>query len=305
MKKGLSLILLSGLIIFSAANAFAFITVPLKCSNALPDGNAYATVTIQLLPDACSGYDGVKITVTPNHIILQPTETDPMTQNYGIQRFGFNYNGAPSSLDITLYEDDGMTVETQWKVKYGQNVSEFGVFAELLQGTGKHRHDPLIFKICKAGTDLKEADFNVENPLGNNFVAHIADFYYNDVYYQTDSAYFADCPGTTLITLSSFTAKASNAHVKLNWETESEIDNFGFNIYRSETEIGPYTPINAELIPAEGSAIDGAKYSYIDRTAKNRITYYYKLEDIDVYGISTFHGPVSATPKFLLGIFNF
>jgi len=305
MKARSCLIVVLSLIMLYTTNAFALITVPLECSNALDDGNSYATVKIELLPDACSGYDGVKITVQANESVLIPSETNPAIQNYGIQRFGFNYNGDPTSLEITSYEDDGVTVENKWSIKYGQNVSEFGVFAELLQGTGKHRHDPLIFKICKAGTDLKEADFNVENPLGNNFVAHIADFYYNDVYYQTDSAYFADCPGTTLITLSSFTAKASNAHVKLNWETESEIDNFGFNIYRSETEIGPYTPINAELIPAEGSAIDGAKYSYIDRTAKNRITYYYKLEDIDVYGISTFHGPVSATPKFLLGIFNF
>ena len=87
-----------------------------------------------------------------------------------------------------------MTVENQWKIKYGQNVSEFGVFAELLQGTGKHRHNPFIITICKPGTDLKEADFNVQNAAGNNFVVHIADFYYNETYYETDSAYFADCP---------------------------------------------------------------------------------------------------------------
>jgi hypothetical protein len=30
---------------------------------------------------------------------------------------------------------------------------------------------------------------------------------------------------------------------------------------------------------------------------KNRTTYYYKLEDIDLNGKSTMHGPVSAMPK--------
>ena len=40
----------------------------------------------------------------------------------------------------------------------------------------------------------------------------------------------------------------------------------------------------------------GASYSYIDDTVANGITYYYKLEDVDIYGTSTFHGPVSATP---------
>ena len=58
------------------------------------------------------------------------------------------------------------------------------------------------------------------------------------------------------------------------------------------------------LIPAKGSVTGGAKYSYIDRTAKNRKTYYYILEDIDVNGVGTQHGPISATPKFMLGIFN-
>jgi hypothetical protein len=30
---------------------------------------------------------------------------------------------------------------------------------------------------------------------------------------------------------------------------------------------------------------------------KNRKTFYYKLEDIDLNGISTMHGPVSVTPR--------
>ncbi len=88
MKKGLSLILLFGLIIFSAANVCATITVPLNCSNALPDGNDYATVTIELIPDACSGYDGVKITVTANESVLIPPETEPRYRITGFRDSG-------------------------------------------------------------------------------------------------------------------------------------------------------------------------------------------------------------------------
>jgi hypothetical protein len=109
---------------------------------------------------------------------------------------------------------------------------------------------------------------------------------------------------TTLVTLSSFTAKASNGRVKLEWVTESEIDNAGFNIWRADAENGEYVQLNDEIIPAKGSETNGAKYVFTDNIAKNRKTYFYKLQDIDVYGTSTFHGPVSATPKFLLGIFN-
>jgi hypothetical protein len=110
------------------------------------------------------------------------------------------------------------------------------------------------------------------------------------------------CDISTLITLSSFTAKASNGRVKLEWVTESEIENAGFNIYRSETEADGYVKINSALIAAKGSETKGAKYVFTDNIAKNRKTYFYKLEDIDLNGTSTMHGPKSATPRMILGI---
>jgi hypothetical protein len=57
--------------------------------------------------------------------------------------------------------------------------------------------------------------------------------------------------------------------------------------------------INASLIPAKGSPTQGASYEFIDSAAKNRTAYYYKLEDMDLNGKSTMHGPVSAEPRRL------
>jgi hypothetical protein len=104
---------------------------------------------------------------------------------------------------------------------------------------------------------------------------------------------------TTLVTLSSFTAKAGNQKVTLNWETEAELDNAGFNILRSTDEAGPYVQVNADLIPAKGSIMGGAKYQFIDQSVQNREEYFYILEDIDTFGNTTQHGPVSATPRFM------
>jgi hypothetical protein len=101
----------------------------------------------------------------------------------------------------------------------------------------------------------------------------------------------------TLIELSSFTATPSVRSVILEWTTESEINNAGFNLYRAESEDGEYVKINGSLIPAEGSATQGASYQFIDEKVRIRNTYYYKLEDIDLNGTSTMHGPVSATPR--------
>jgi len=103
----------------------------------------------------------------------------------------------------------------------------------------------------------------------------------------------------TLITLSSFTATPSDRAVILTWTTESEIDNAGFNLYRAESGDGEYVKINDSLIPAKGSPTQGATYQFIDENVKNRAIYYYKLEDIDLSGKSTMHGPVSAVPRRL------
>ena len=47
-------------------------------------------------------------------------------------------------------------------------------------------------------------------------------------------------PSATLIELTSFTATPKAGKVILQWITESEINNAGFNIYRAESEDGDY-----------------------------------------------------------------
>jgi hypothetical protein len=106
---------------------------------------------------------------------------------------------------------------------------------------------------------------------------------------------------STIINLSSFDATPKTSKVILQWHTESETDNAGFNLYRSTSEDGDFTKINAFLILSKGSATQGASYEFTDMNVQNRTTYWYKLEDIDLSGTSTLHGPVSATPRLIYG----
>jgi hypothetical protein len=137
------------------------------------------------------------------------------------------------------------------------------------------------------------------------YVDHLSCFYilgcFNtiDFYDHTSSDYTPRLivSGATLIELSSFTATSGSGNVILRWITASEIDNAGFNLYRSESKDGEYVKINASLIPAQGSPTQGATYQFIDENVRNRTTYYYKLEDIDLNGTSIMHGPVSAEPR--------
>lgn len=111
----------------------------------------------------------------------------------------------------------------------------------------------------------------------------------------------------TEVTLVAFDAVVDNKAITLNWQTGNEIDNLGFNVYRSESSDGEYTRINTEMVSAKGSAFIGTSYSYTDENVVPGVTYYYKLEDLDVDGFNTFHGPIMAkvsatTPtQFALG----
>jgi hypothetical protein len=89
--------------------------------------------------------------------------------------------------------------------------------------------------------------------------------------------------------------------VVVRWETASEVDNLGFNLYRSQSPDGIYTKLNGALIPSQspGSPF-GAVYTWHDREARPGALYY-KLEDVDVDGRRTWHGPVALDPSQALG----
>jgi hypothetical protein len=101
--------------------------------------------------------------------------------------------------------------------------------------------------------------------------------------------------GTPLaITLASFQAEAQAASVLVSWETVSELDNAGFNLYRSLAADGEFTPLAYLPSQAPGSTV-GASYSYQDADVQAGQSYWYRLEAIDVNGAATLFDPVSVT----------
>lgn len=102
----------------------------------------------------------------------------------------------------------------------------------------------------------------------------------------------------TAVELARFEAQASGDAVHLEWETASELDNLGFHLYRARSvQPGPANPtwtrLNAALIPAQAPGSPaGARYAWRDRPPRSGLVYFYWLEDVDLYGISTLHGPI-------------
>ncbi len=85
--------------------------------------------------------------------------------------------------------------------------------------------------------------------------------------------------------------------VIVEWTTESEVDMAGFNLYRSDSPDGPYVKVNATLIPGASDPLLGGKYAYTDTDVVAGQTYYYKLEDVELDGTTTLHGPIEVVAE--------
>ena len=86
------------------------------------------------------------------------------------------------------------------------------------------------------------------------------------------------------VTLSSFRAEQSDAGVVLKWTTESEVDNAGFYIYRSETKEGEFKVVTPTMIQGAGTTGERNEYTWTDTTAKPNTVYYYRIEDVSHAG---------------------
>ena len=111
-------------------------------------------------------------------------------------------------------------------------------------------------------------------------------------------AYESNAP--TEVSLVSFTAQVEKKpstgdgkSVLLSWETTSEVDNLGFNLYRAAALDGSRLKLNTGLIPTlvpPGSQF-GALYRYTDSGLMDGTSYYYWLEAVDIHGGKELTGP--------------
>ncbi len=96
----------------------------------------------------------------------------------------------------------------------------------------------------------------------------------------------------TLIKLSSFTARPTMKGIVLEWQTASETDTAGFNVFRKAAVETEFEKLNSVLIPAAGSPTEGAAYSFTDVPPGMR-NWQYQLEEVEITGRTKRYGPVA------------
>lgn len=101
------------------------------------------------------------------------------------------------------------------------------------------------------------------------------------------------------VSLSAFNALAQHNAIRLEWTTQTEINNTGFEVYRSQLEEGNYQLIASyqsnDSLEGAGTTNTPTQYGYSDNTAETDVTYYYQLADVSLAGVRTFHGPISGS----------
>lgn len=71
------------------------------------------------------------------------------------------------------------------------------------------------------------------------------------------------------------------------WETDSEIDLFGWNIYRSSEPVCDFSKINEVFFPALGESLGPVLYKFLDESAKPSMKYFYYVEGVTKQGLSS------------------
>ena len=202
--------------------------------------------------------------------------------------------------------NDGIPAQARTLDPQEEAAVEFNI--DRTQNAGDSSHNCMVTLRASSGRSFDSAKVLFDTKKHNTVYAR-------DLYQENkDSRLSGGCPTTTTaqpvtsttttieqqtsIELAGLSAAPSSGQVTLKWKTESEIDNVGFNIWRAEG----FVKLNDALIPAAGSPMAGAEYDFVDEWVLNGKRYTYLIEDVDTGGISTFHGPVNATPRLIYGI---
>jgi uncharacterized repeat protein (TIGR01451 family) len=265
----------SGTNITDTATATATNIVPNLTTN-----TASATVVVA---NANSADMAIVKTATPNPV----TEGTPLTYSLAVTN-----NGPASATNVTVTDTLPSSVTYLSSTSTVGTCSEAGGIVTCLLGTMANAGTATITVLTIPGqpgvisnTATVTADQTDPN-LANNTSTQ------NEI-----------VVAPTRITLRSFSArygtdKNGANRVMLIWKTGGESHNLGFNVYRELN--GNRVRMNPSIIAGSALMMSGAlsrhaakSYAWIDPSAPGSGTSYW-LEDVDVNGSRTMHGPVSA-----------
>ncbi len=99
---------------------------------------------------------------------------------------------------------------------------------------------------------------------------------------QGDAVVCTLTPAVAPVELISFNASINRNSVTLNWETATEVDNYGFEIERSSDNMSAWD--NIAFVAGHGNSNSPKSYSFSDKISSGGTQFYYRLKQIDLDG---------------------
>ncbi len=216
-----------------------------------------------------------------------------------------NYN--PGGFGTNIVQNNKLTVTKHdlinndaYRIKAQDNeASKISITVEYLNAP-----DPYdAAELSEEPIQLLNITIEIENELENAGLSFEESYMIGNQYEYDNSQKYSPVIASDLddsslpVTLTNFYASVFNKYIRLSWVTESEIENAGFEILRSEQESGDFTLIssyldNPDLIGQSNSSTKKI-YQYEDKDVFVGLTYRYKLVDVDYNGQRCYHGPIS------------
>jgi len=194
------------------------------------------------------------------------------------------------------YSSSGSTNELQWPFKtWGADV--------VLAG---HKHnyerllvDDLVYFVDGLGGKSRQS-FNT--PRTESIVRYKDDYgamlvdatfgYINFSFYNTSSTMIDSYEITdpTPVELAYFTGTLNGNKIDLHWRTETEVNNYGFDIERSKDDADWLT---IGFVEGHGNSNSPRQYSFSDSEVEQSAKYFYRLKQIDNDGTYDYSGVVN------------
>ena len=283
-----------------AVNSTASFTLVLQVNSGTPSGtNITDTDTAtasDIVPGLTSNTASATITVanssSADMAIVKTATPNPVTEGTPLlYTLTVTDNGPATATDVTVTDTLPTSVTYLDSTSTQGTCSEAGATVTCLLGTMNNAGTATISILTIPGvpgviTNTATVSADQVDPNTNN----------------NTSSVNVTVLSPTSVTLRSFSAqygtdKTGSRRILLNWRTGSETHNLGFNIYRDVN--GAKIRMNPSLIAGAALLMNGAlprhggkSYSWIDPSSSNSGASYW-LEDVDVNGTRTMHGPVS------------
>ncbi|MBK8710611.1 MAG: T9SS type A sorting domain-containing protein [Niastella sp.] len=253
----------------------------------LPIGNVYAIISGNTIINnrygiTFNGGSNINSIISYNIISNNNTDNNPATGGSGIAFSG----GAVGSPQNTIVTGNEITGNLWGITMQGHSQPNIGNLANSdTTDDGKNR----IYNNTNVSTPNIALYNNSPEPIsaqGNYWGTNDPVEIENVIFHQPDNAALGLVNFSNFIlpvSISRFTAQWQQENIRLNWQTENEVNSDYFDIERS-TNGQNFTAI--ARLGASGHAANTTSYSYLDKNLPGNIsTFYYRLKQVDNDGL--------------------